>query len=765
VLALAYICLNLPSVRNELGDYDHFFRDRDSQESFLKWCLAPLLTSAFFLTTAWAWLRNAQGVRLDEVPLVRTLPTGEPLLVFILIGVSTHLFGWLAAMGFLMSGGGKGGSRLKAIGRFWDAYHFSEILAIVVSGAVGGVATWALAMELFPNPSDERHLAYFACFAAPLLLFSFLIGGAVYVGLASRWTSDDDREWWARSSGWILISVVAWIGLCSLVVFGPRALLDTPRLLGSVGGITGLLTLLLGFSGQSAATAEQTENGGWKTTFLTFVPILAAPAALLFVAACLSLLTSWMLQGLPGMVLVQADRFHSGVLPPITEPENYRIVLHHTNGWGLLVLAVSLILFVVPMALLINVNKFSLHSIYRNRLIRAYLGASNDERRPNPFTGFDPQDNLQMYKLAPQAISTVSGPRLMHVVNMALNLVGKKKERLAWQERKAESFTVTPLHAGNWQLGYRRAEEYGKSKEGQSITLGTAISISGAAASPNMGYHSSPVVTLLMTLFNVRLGWWLGNPGKAGGKTFNKTSPTFSIGPMIYEALGFTNDDYKYVYLSDGGHFENLGLYEMVLRHCRFILAIDSGRDPECAFEDLGNAIRKIRIDLGIPITLRKVRIYARESKRKQSTDIPKYCAVGTIHYKDLDNREENGILIYLKPALCDDDEPIDIFNYAERNPGFPHESTNDQWFSESQFESYRMLGSHIIQQICRKESWEDRWSKEVATGARSPLELFHLQVEDYLQLTNDQPPNGKPPWRRHTGVPSGVGRPKTGKV
>ncbi|MGH7232206.1 MAG: hypothetical protein ACREJU_12720, partial [Nitrospiraceae bacterium] len=243
----------------------------------------------------------------------------------------------------------------------------------------------------------------------------------------------------------------------------------------------------------------------------------------------------------------------------------------------------------------------------------------------------------------------------------------------------------------------------------------------------------------LMTLFNARLGWWLGNPGKAGRDTFGQTSPTFSIGPMIYEALGFTNDDYKYVYLSDGGHFENLGLYEMVLRHCRFILAIDSGRDPECAFEDLGNAIRKIRIDLGIPITLRNVRIYGRDSKRKQPTDIPKYCALGTIQYSALDAAESDGTLIYIKPALCDDDEPIDVFNYAQTNPAFPHESTGDQWFSESQFESYRMLGSHIIQQICLKEQWDDRWNRDVMTGRRSPLDLLKSQIEDYLKMTAEQ--------------------------
>src|SRR5205823_8330888 len=89
-------------------------------------------------------------------------------------------------------------------------------------------------------------------------------------------------------------------------------------------------------------------------------------------------------------------------------------------------------------------------------------------------------------------------------------------ENLAWQQRKAASFTVTPLHSGNCGLGYRRSKDYGGKR---GITLGTAVAISGAAASPNMGYHSSPVITFLMTLFNALLGWWLGNTGAAGARS------------------------------------------------------------------------------------------------------------------------------------------------------------------------------------------------------------------------------------------------------
>jgi len=113
-----------------------------------------------------------------------------------------------------------------------------------------------------------------------------------------------------------------------------------------------------------------------------------------------------------------------------------------------------------------------------------YLGASNDRRNASKFTGFAESDNLQMHDLQPNL-------KPFHVVNIALNLVAGR--RLAWQQRKAESFTVTPLHTGNCALGYRPSASYGGDK---GISLGTAITISGAAASPNMGYHSSPVIGL-----------------------------------------------------------------------------------------------------------------------------------------------------------------------------------------------------------------------------------------------------------------------------
>ena len=242
----------------------------------------------------------------------------------------------------------------------------------------------------------------------------------------------------------------------------------------------------------------------------------------------------------------------------------------------------------------------------------------------------------------------------------------------------------------------------------RGISLGSAITISGAAASPNMGYHSSPLVTFILTLLNVRLGAWLGNLGKAGDHTFQLGYPESSVRPIVDEAFGLTNDTSPYVYLSDGGHFENLGLYEMVLRRCHFIVVSDAGQDPECSFADLGEAVRKIRIDFGIPIQFEPMTIYPRSAidALKSAGQKGHNCAIGRIRYSvvdpDIDGKKApDGIIIYMKPA-CYGEEPRDIYEYFKRSETFPHESTADQFFSESQFESYRMLGTYVMETLCK---------------------------------------------------------------
>jgi Patatin-like phospholipase len=530
------------------------------------------------------------------------------------------------------------------------------------------------AFDLKPVPAPAHHAVTYVSFAPALILVVLLLVNFLFTGLTSWVTDDEDREWWGRSAAWILITIFGWIGVNLVVLLGGQAISGSSTgnqlavflgqvqanpqakaILGAFGGVTGIAGGLLALRSKLSRKLGGKVDSQW--------PLIIA-AVVFFIL--LAIVISW------ALLLIGSQSW-------LQNPNDWRAQLFATAF-----LTGVLLLFGIVMGFFINANRFSLHATYRNRLIRAYLAASRPMRAPNRFTGFDPADNFPLRELSAQ--------KPLHVINGALNLV--RGEQLAWQERKACSFTMSRLHCGSLTVGYRPSAEYG-----DGITLGTAMAISGAAANPNMGYHSSPVLGLLMTLFNVRLGWWLGNPGAQGAKTWRRSGPGYSVGPLFSEAVGNTTNHYKYVNLSDGGHFENLGLYEMVLRRCHFIVVSDGGEDPECAFADLGEAVRKIRIDFGIPIEFDRMTIYPRSAIDTLKTR--GRCAVGRICYSVVDGADApDGVIVYIKPA-CYGDEPRDIYEYSKRNEMFPHEGTSDQFFSESQFESYRMLGAYTMEKLC----------------------------------------------------------------
>jgi hypothetical protein len=856
VWALAYIIFNRPTFREELRQYSKFWRSRSDQRSFLKWCLLPLTAAAFCLTTYYAWSAERTG--------------SKDWYRFVIFGLAVSIAAWLISGAVL----GRFGRILK-LG--WSGILTIDNLALLIAGTLGGVALWVI--NLLFEPITERgvdcsaagtdwsqinwNTEIYAAFAVPTFMLVFLLGATLFIGASSASTrvDDEDREWWARLSAWQIIVILGWSIFTMLVIFGPIALLSAPKLLASVGGLSGLLAVLLGRSSKTpgapkSPNQEGTEKGGIVAAIMSkLLPLLAV----IFIAALivtLSIATTKIIQSLaavlggdpPGTIAAWLAKTPPGFpcylgyidkqLATKGTFEAAKIahmnVLHYTSLSLVLALGLALLLFGRIVSRIMNLNIFSLHGGYRNRLIRAFLGASrpDHERKPNPFTGFDPADNLSLHelraglfresdfgdsvalanallnagkpgkggplqvkspaahkddamvqttanaelvaaiskclnergllsnvqrvpnKIAPssrllaalrkdlngalqdpefyncltqlpvaaqldqdedyisqsrQALEiafgdlirrheTVEEYRLMPVINTTLNLVGG--DNLAWQQRKAEPFSVTPLHAGCFRLGYRDSRLFGGRG---GISIGTAAAISGAAASSNMGYYTtSPVLSLVLTFFNVRLGWWLGNPGPAGNDTFYRNSPKYSVAPVLDEAFGLTDDRNEYVYLTDGGHFENLGIYEMVLRRCNVIVISDAAADGEYHFGDLGNAIRKVRIDLGVPIEFTALPIFA---AAPALPDKGMYWAAGRIRYSCIDGPDvEDGLLLYIKPAVYGN-EPRDVLEYKKSHPTFPHQSTADQFFDEPQFESYRILGSHIMDQICGEDS------------------------------------------------------------
>jgi hypothetical protein len=625
----SYAVFDLPALGNK----------RWPQSAFLSFCLAPIVVALYLIATYWAWSSPEYWKSHSEAG-------AADLPAFLL--ASALLFMVPAFVGAVIT---RSPSRL------------AFLLPATISGAAAGLLTWWLSHRLLPHPLLD--VSVYVSVAIGVLLLIVGLATSLLVGLASRISGDNDREWWARAGGWTLI-VNAVVTLSSAAfVLGPRIPTALQDWLPSIGGLSGLGTALIGLSNRTGWQKGGESDKMTLSDRLIRALIVLVPS--LFVVT-LFVLLSLATTGALRPVATGA----AGLVRPQSILVSYALV------------AAGLIALALAMSGVVNVNQFSLHAMYRNRLIRAFLGASRParKRRVNPFIGFTDEDNLAMKDLSPA--------RPFHVINIALNLV--EVSRLAWQQRKAESFTVSRLHVGSPSLGYRPAERYG-----DAISLGTAAAISGAAASPNMGYHSSPAITFLMTLFNARLGWWLGNPGPHGNTTWYRPGPRFAFRPLVAEAMGRTTDKNPYVYLSDGGHFENLGLYAMVARRCHFIVVSDAGCDEDYAFGDLGNAIRKIRIDLGIPIEFRGLNI---------GRDLPagKYCAIADIRYRCVDPDGIDGVLVYIKPTLTGG-EPADVRNYRAKHPAFPHESTTDQWFDEAQFESYRALGLHIATTIAPAEA------------------------------------------------------------
>ncbi len=363
--------------------------------------------------------------------------------------------------------------------------------------------------------------------------------------------------------------------------------------------------------------------------------------------------------------------------------------------WWLLLFASGMFLISWFLGCRVDVNEFSLHNAYRNRLVRCYLGATHPGRKGQAFTGFDEEDNLLLHLL-----NGLGAP--FHILNATLNAV--KSKDLGLQARKAYSFVFTPLYSGFEHAEnvpgpppkevrgfYRLTEDCSrKARPYPGARLGTAMAISGAAASPNMGFYTTPAVSFLLTVFNVRLGWWLGNP--MNQEWWESGGPRSSWRALMNELTGTTTEEAPEVYLSDGGHFDNLGVYELVRRRCRLIIACDAGEDPTYSCVDLARVVEKCRVDFGAVIKINpgelrpSAPLFPGDEKLRESTSM---YSVGTIHYA----HGHPGRLIYIKPCLNRKLLPQDVLAYARTAITFPHLSTADQFFDETQFESYRALG------------------------------------------------------------------------
>ena len=577
---------------------------------------------------------------------------------------------------------------------------YTDTRLVVTSERVANIAThWMTANAAGkPVPRDARiYREDVLGLLGPVLVLALqFCAMRLQLGvLGSNW-AECRREWMARLGGWIGIVCSVWILFGFIAFFGPVICawaMDRSHwhLVWVTLSATVLHAVTL-YAGASGKADGQPKPGAWLSYKpLDLVGIVGAPLCILTLLLIIA-----------GVVKYAVEQMGSLQRP-----------LHVL--WLALGLAVVFAFF----GWRVDVNEFSMHGFYRNRLARCFLGATNMMRTPDPFTGFDEHAEAQsrtgiaVSKLLPKRYggTEYDGPFPIFCSTLTLTF----GTDIAYQDRKGTSFAFTPLYSGyhvGWTAETRRAKvdttyngyvptaTYAYRKGG--IPLASAAAISGAALNPNQGVTSQPALAFLMTLFNVRLGWWIANPRKPKIWPASRLQPTpmFGLRYLLGELFGVADDTSKFVSLCDGGKFDNMGLYELVRRRCKLIVVSDAESDPEYTFEGIGTAIAKCRLDFGVEIALD-----LQDLRPHPSTGYSKaHYVQGTIDYPAPPGAPPNatysGRILYVKSTVARGDELGDVLHFKLTHSSFPNDPTVNQWFTESQFESYRRLGQLSGEQI-----------------------------------------------------------------
>jgi len=381
--------------------------------------------------------------------------------------------------------------------------------------------------------------------------------------------------------------------------------------------------------------------------------------------------------------------------------------------WQCLALALAA---VVPVAIawFVDLNVIGLHRLYRDRLMETFMPNRGSVGEWAKAT------DAEKIWLADVCNKQSIGP--YHLLNT--NIILTRSKNTSRAGRGGDSFVLSPLFCGSDATGWRTTREWvrfpgGLNSQDDHLSLATAMAISGAAVNPDAGKGPTRhrLVALAMRLLNLRLACWLPNP-LAGLTTTTEKEVThvrsampswFWLGWQMLR-MNYQPEKSPLVELSDGGHFENLGIYELVRRRARIIIAVDAGCDPGFQFADLGYAMERCRVDFGVDIRFADPKLDLRHLLPVPTGESPfrrlfpmaeRGVAIARIRYPACQGRDASdvGYLIYVKTTLVEG-LPADIYAYKQGDPSFPDQSTADQWFDEAQFEAYRELGYALFERF-----------------------------------------------------------------
>ena len=270
---------------------------------------------------------------------------------------------------------------------------------------------------------------------------------------------------------------------------------------------------------------------------------------------------------------------------------SYKLALFSfDNAWFNWVLLGGSVVISLLTGWYVNLNYISIHRYYRDRLMEAFMPCPNTDGKPAAAIKADKAELSDMY----------SEHAPYHLVNTNVILVNSDDPR--WRVRGGDAFLLSPKYCGSTATGWRKTACYMRK---DPLTLATAVAISGAAANPNTGAGGSgptrkPLLSLLMSLLNVRLGYWVPHPNPDKSR-FRIAANHFRAAYYELSSRGY-EEHQKLLQISDGGHFENLGVYELVRRKVKLIICCDGCADPEFSFSDLQVLMRRIGTDFGAKI-------------------------------------------------------------------------------------------------------------------------------------------------------------------
>lgn len=361
-------------------------------------------------------------------------------------------------------------------------------------------------------------------------------------------------------------------------------------------------------------------------------------------------------------------------------------VINNTQR-GLLTL---LIIAAWVLSVISNINNIGLHRFYRDRLMEAFMPDNHTKTSASPSA-----DGLLMTDLwRRESVPMTPYP----IINCNIILTNDNNRK--YSARGGDNFIITPLYCGSEATGWERTSVH-VDRLGP-ITLATAMAVSGAATNAHSAYLGTgltrdPFVSTLMTLLNIRLGIWFANPmywfSNKPRRFLNYWHPVMTYGLL---PRGYRSNSH-FVELSDGGHFENLGIYELIRRRAQVILVIDAEADKETSFAAFVSAVRRISEDFGVEIDPGPGpdRIFATTALGYPhgvlATDWP-YFVVPVEYPVDNPGDAHHGCIIYIKAAFIKNLSFV-AKGYRAKNSDFPHQTTVDQFFEPEQFEAYRELG------------------------------------------------------------------------